>query len=127
VKGHNRGRYTHFIHDNGTVASLYPLETIYEARVGLICEKEFPSEASQYDAAEELASFAVGIKPHIIVTFDEGTSAFPAVSAQPSGKCAAGDEMKKPPCDGAISCCGAPCNPALRQIFSRLTHHRQSR
>ncbi|MGM4893136.1 hypothetical protein [Tardiphaga sp. 839_C3_N1_4] len=56
----NRGRYTHFVHDDGTVASLYPLETICEARVGLICEKEFPSEA-QYDAAEELASFAVGI------------------------------------------------------------------
>jgi hypothetical protein len=73
----NRGRYTHFIHDDGTMASLYALETIYEARVGLICEKEFPSEA-QYDAAEELASFAVGITPHIIVTFDEGTSPFPA-------------------------------------------------
>jgi hypothetical protein len=59
------------------VASLYPLETLHAARVGLICEKEFPSEA-QYDAAEELASFAVGINPHVIVTFDEGTSPFPA-------------------------------------------------
>jgi hypothetical protein len=73
----NRGRYTHFIHNDGTVASLYPLEDLHEARVALMSEKEFPSEA-QYDAAEELASYAVGINPHIIVTFDEGTSPFPA-------------------------------------------------
>jgi hypothetical protein len=73
----NRGRYTHFIHCDGSVASLYPLETIHEARFGIMCEKEFPSEA-QYDAAEELASFAVGINPHVIVMFDEGTSPFPA-------------------------------------------------
>jgi hypothetical protein len=55
----------------------HPLETIQEARVGIMCEKEFPSDA-QYDAAKELVSFAVGINPHVMVTFDEGRSPFPA-------------------------------------------------
>jgi hypothetical protein len=41
-----------------------------------MCEKEFPSE-TQYDAAEELASFAIGINHHVVVAF-EGTSPFPA-------------------------------------------------
>ena len=73
----NRGRYSHFVHLDGSVASLYPLETLHEARVGIMCEKEFPEEA-QYDVIEELAGLAVGVNPHVIVTFDEGTSPFPA-------------------------------------------------
>lgn len=73
----NRGRYSHFIHKDGTLASLYPLEVLHEARVGIMCEKEFPEEA-QYEAMDELAGLAVGVNPHVIVTFDEGTSPFPA-------------------------------------------------
>jgi hypothetical protein len=73
----NRGRYTHFVEVGGTVASLYPLEALHEARVGIVCEKEFPDEA-QYDAIDDLASLAAGVNPRVIVTFDECTSPFPA-------------------------------------------------
>jgi len=73
----NRGRYTHFVEAGGAVASLYPLEALHEARVGIVCEKEFPDEA-QYDAIDELASLAAGVNPRVIVTFDECTSPFPA-------------------------------------------------
>lgn len=73
----DRGRYSHFIHPGGTVASLYPLEALHEARVGIVCEKEFPDEA-QYDAIDELTNLAAGVNPKVIVTFDECTSPFPA-------------------------------------------------
>ena len=42
------------------MASLYPLETLHEARVGILCEKEFP-EGVQYEAAEELACLAAAL------------------------------------------------------------------
>jgi len=73
----NRGRYSHFINLDGSVASLYPMEGLYEARVGIVSDKEFPDEV-QYDAIDELAGLAVGVNPHVIVTFDECTSPFPA-------------------------------------------------
>ncbi len=73
----DRGRYSHFIHPDGTIASLKPFEVLHEARVGIICKGEFPQEI-QYDAMEELAGLAVGADPFVIMTFDEGTSPFPA-------------------------------------------------
>lgn len=60
----NRGRYTHFVHHDGTVASLYPMETLFEARVGIICEEDFSTEG-RYDVIDEFASLAVGVKSTI--------------------------------------------------------------
>jgi hypothetical protein len=98
----NRGRYTHFIHLGGTVASLYPLEALHEARVGIICDKEFPDEA-QYHAMHELAGLAVGVSPLVIMTFDEGTAPFPAVFSKgpPSQRLPAGIQELIPPPSGA--------------------------
>lgn len=73
----NRGRYSHFIHPDGTIASRKPLECLYEARVGILGNGEFPEDV-QYEAIEELAALAVGENPLVIMTFDEGTSPFPA-------------------------------------------------
>lgn len=37
----NRGRYSHFAYPHSTLATLYPLETLHEARVGIISGGDF--------------------------------------------------------------------------------------
>jgi hypothetical protein len=73
----NRARYTHFIHLDGTIASLSPLEAVCIAKVGVMTEDSFPNEL-QYDAIEQLAQLAVGINPGLVMEFGEATVPFPA-------------------------------------------------
>jgi hypothetical protein len=73
----NRARYTHFIHSDGTIASLAKLQELHEARVGVMVEADFPTEA-QYEAIELLACYATGENPSIIATFEEATAPFAA-------------------------------------------------
>lgn len=73
----NRGRYTHFIHLDGTIACLKPLEALHEARVGVMVDSDFPNEA-QYDAIELLAAYAIGENPAVFMQFEEATAPFAA-------------------------------------------------
>ncbi len=52
----NRGRYSHFIHKEGTIAALKKLEELHEARVGVLVEVDYPTEA-QYEAIDLLAPY----------------------------------------------------------------------
>jgi hypothetical protein len=71
----NRARYTHFIHGTGDIACLKELSQLCEARVGLLVESGFPSEA-QYAAVRLLARYAVGENPRVVMTFDDSTAPF---------------------------------------------------
>ncbi len=73
----NRGKYSHFIHKDGTIAALKKLDELHEARVGVLVEIDFPTEA-QYEAIDLLASYAVGENPNVIAHFEEATAPFGA-------------------------------------------------
>jgi len=57
----NRGRYSHSVHFDRSVASLNPLETLDEACVGITCVKEFPGKALCV-IIMELVGFAVDVE-----------------------------------------------------------------
>ncbi len=72
----DRARYTHFIEQDGRVVTMYDLNRVPEARVGIVCPADFPTDEQRYSIIR-LAQFATGINPAAVIEFGEGTSPFP--------------------------------------------------
>lgn len=74
----DRGRYTHFVESCGRVVTMYDLNRVPEARVGIVCPADFPTDEQRYSIIR-LAQFATGINPAAVIEFGEGTSPFPPI------------------------------------------------
>lgn len=70
-----KGKYSHFIEPSGDTIAVYPMGTIPELKVGVVCDDEFPSD-KQREAIAYLAGVATGYEPNVIIEFEDGTSPF---------------------------------------------------
>lgn len=77
----NRTKYTHFVDRDGGIACLGELEQLCSARVGVLCDFDFPNEA-QYKSIRFLAGLALGVNPHVIVTFDTDCAPFEPIASR---------------------------------------------
>jgi len=76
----NRTKYTHFIDYGGGIACLGELEQLCSARVAVMCNSDFPTE-DQYRSIRFLAGLALGVNPHVIVTFDTDCAPFEPIAS----------------------------------------------
>jgi hypothetical protein len=71
----DRTFFTHFIEANGDVAALYKLETLTEARIGVIRDRDFPT-ADQMTQVIVMSRQAVYLNPLVALEYGEGTAPF---------------------------------------------------
>lgn len=72
----DRARYTHFIEKDGRLVAMYDLNRVPEARVGVVCEVDFPTDEQRLTIVQ-MAQLATGINPAVVIECGEGTSPFP--------------------------------------------------